>query len=167
MRLAVEVSARIEDRQDPVPDGVRQERDHHHAQHREGGDQLGLPQKHQHHHGTGHANPAGPGVGHAQSQHTHGKHAAGRHAGDAPLGAEDQRQYQGQQEDQHLCKGVGVVEIGLHPAGHTGVDLQVHIGLVDLHALDPLVHTVQRGHQHTDPTAGGQPLQILCAPGQR
>lgn len=65
----------------------------------------------------GHANPAGPGVGHAQSQHTHGKHAAGRHAGDAPLGAEDQRQYQGQQEDQHLCKGVGVVEIGLHPAG--------------------------------------------------
>ncbi|CAN4049566.1 DUF1599 domain-containing protein, partial [Dysosmobacter welbionis] len=92
------------------------------------------------------------------------KHAAGRHAGDAPLGAEDQRQYQGQQEDQHLCKGVGVVEIGLHPAGHTGVDLQVHIGLVDLHALDPLVHTVQRGHQHTDPTAGGQPLQILCAP---
>ena len=88
-------------------------------------------------------------------------------AGDQPAvqtpGAEDQRNHQGQEQQQHLAEGVGVVKKGLHPSGHPGVDLQIHIGAVDLHPLDALIHAVQGGHQHAYRAAGGQPFQILRA----
>ena len=76
------------------------------------------------------------------------------------FGAEDQRGHQGQKQQQNLAEGVGVVEKGLHPAGHPGVDLQIHVGPVDLHALNALVHAVQGGHQHAHRPAGEQPLQV-------
>ena len=151
----------VGDGQNAVPDGGGNARYTQHTHHREGRDELRPPQEHQHHHGTRDAHPAGPGIGHAQGHHAHHEHTAGRQPGNGPFGAQEQRQRQGQQQNQHLGKGIGVVKKGLHAARHPGIDLQIHIGGIDLHALNALPDTVQRGHQYTHRTAGGQALQFL------
>ena len=149
------------DGQDSVPDGGRDKRHRHNAQNDEGRDQLRLPQEHHDHHSAGKAHPAGAGISHGQRRAAYQEGSGGYQLCQRTLGAEDQRQGQGQEHDKDFREGIGVIEEGIDAAGHTGVDLHIHKGLVDLHALNTLVDAVQARHQHAHGTAGHKTLQIV------
>ena len=102
----------VADGEDPVPDGLRQERHRHATQHNESRDQLRLPQEDHHHHGTGKTHPAGAGIGHSQRHNTQCKNARRSSLHQQGSGTQHQRQYQRQQQNQHLRKGIGVIEKG-------------------------------------------------------
>ena len=148
----------VENGEDAVPDAARQEGHRQKAQGEEEGQQLGLPEENHHHHGAGDADPGGAAVGHAQGGGAQDKGRGGRQLGNKMFGAQNQGQGEGQKEDQHLGEGVGIVEEGEDPAGHVGVQVHVHIGLVDLQAGETLEDGVQGGHRHA---AGGPCRQAL------
>ena len=148
----------VENGEDAVPDAAREEGHRQKAQGEEEGQQLGLPEENHHHHGAGDADPGGAAVGHAQGGGAQDKGCGGRQLGNKMLGAQNQGQGERQKENQHLGKGVGVVEKGEDPAGHVGVQVHVHIGLVDLQAGEALENGVQGGDGHA---AGGPRRQAL------
>ena len=154
----------VGDGQDPVPDGGRQQRDTADARRHEEREVPGLPEEHEDHRRAGDAHPAGPGIGHAQGREAHGEGPRRGQTGPPAFGADGQRHQQRQQQDQHLGEGVGVIEDGHDPPGHALVDGGVHVGLVDLHALDPLIDTVEGRHQHHEAAGGGQALEVRRDP---
>ena len=84
---------------------------------------------------------------------THQLPPAGTHA-------EHKGDRDGDQKHQHLGKGVGIVEHRIDPAGHVGIQGQVHIGAVDLHPLDALEHAVGRGEPQSNGGKAGQADQL-------
>ena len=77
--------------------------------------------------GAGHGVLAADGR-HAQAQGEQGQELA------PPTAVEEQGQIQGQEHLQLLGKIIGVVEEGVHPARHAGVDAHVLLGRDDIHA---------------------------------
>ena len=135
---------RIGNGQNPVPNGIRQKRYRQTAQHHKSRDQPRLPQKYHYDHGTGHSYPACPGIGHAQGRCTNDKHTACHKLAPPMAGAENQCQNQRQQQNQDLGKCIGVIKVGLHTSRHPRIHRDIHIGLIHFHALDALIHTIQR-----------------------
>ena len=151
----------VEDGEDAVEDGVGQEGDGTQAQDQEGGDKPPIPEEDEDCGGKGGADPAGPGVGHAQGG---GAHAGGAQGAEPPppgAAAQHQGHRQGEEHHQHLGKGVGVFKDGEDATGHALVEEGVHIGVVDLHALDALHHAVGRGGEKAHGGEARQPLEVV------
>ena len=143
---------RVGDGEDAVEHCGRQKR---HCQH---------TQKYEHRHGAGKTHPRRTGIRHS---HGHASHAENTGGDDLPLPVlrrNDQRQHQRQQQQQDLREGIRVIENRVDPPRHSGVDLQIHIGGVHLHALKPLDDAVGSGTAYADRRPGAQALQVLPIP---